>query len=397
MPSNKNQIINPAALEFYAPATAHIDGSVGSNRAASPSKVLQADNDVDAIKAWLAQYIHSPNTFTSYRKEAERLLLWANLEAGKAISSLSHEDLLRFQHFLQDPQPTERWILPRGAKVARSHADWRPFVGPLSTSSRRQALTVLNSLFNWLVAAGYLAANPLALLRSGHAPSSHRVQRYLDRDLWDQVKQCIAQLPQTSAREQEHYHRYRWLFSLLYLCGLRVSELSQNRMSSIYSRRDKHGVMRWWIDILGKGQKTRTVPVTSELMEELKLYRTIKGLSPYPNANENLPLLLPIGKIQEKPLSRAAIHLVVKRIFADTAARLRAQGPEFEAEAQHVEQASTHWMRHTAGTHMLEQDMDILQVRDTLGHESIQTTNRYLHTSEDSRHDATEEKHKIQW
>ena len=387
----------PAALEFYAPTTTHLDGSLGTNRAHTPSTLLQADNDLDAIKAWLAQYLDSPNTFNSYRKEAERLLLWANIEAGKAISSLTHEDILRFQHFLQNPQPTERWILKNGSKVARSHPDWRPFVGPLSTSSIRQALTVLNSLFNWLVSAGYLAANPLAILRSTRLAPPKRMQRYLDMDLWQQVKTCIAQLPQDSKREQEHYYRYRWLFSLLYLCGLRVSELSQNRMGSLFARRDKEGAMRWWIDIMGKGQKMRTIPVTSELMEELALYRRFKGLSPYPTADDDLPLILPIGSIQPKPLTRAAIHLIVKRIFNDTATRLRAQGPEFEAEAQHVEQASTHWMRHTAGTHMLEQNIDLLHVRDTLGHDSINTTNRYLHTADDARHDATEDKHKIKW
>lgn len=387
----------PAALEFYAPISTNIDGSLGSNRAHSPSTLLQANNDLDAIKAWLAQYLDSPNTFNSYRKESERLLLWANLEAGKAISSLTHEDLLRFQYFLQDPQPTERWILKNGSKVSRAHADWRPFVGPLSASSTRQALTVLNSLFNWLVSAGYLAANPLAILRGARIAPPKRMQRYLDMDLWEQVKACIAQLPQESERDLEHYYRYRWLFSLLYLCGLRVTELSQNRMGSLFARRDKHGVMRWWMDIIGKGQKMRTVPVTSELMEELATYRTFKGLSPYPTADDDLPLILPIGSIQPKPLTRAAIHLIVKRIFTDTATRLRAQGPEFEAEAQHVEQASTHWMRHTAGTHMLEQDIDLLHVRDTLGHDSINTTNRYLHTADDARHDATEDKHKIKW
>lgn len=391
-----NSIV-PAALEFYAPISSAIDGTMGTNRAHNPSTLLQADNDLDAIKAWLAQYIDSPNTFNSYRKEAERLLLWANLEANKAISSLTHEDLLRYQYFLQDPQPAATWILKNGSKVARSHPDWRPFVGPLSTSSTRQALAVLNSLFTWLVSAGYLAANPLAVLRGARIAPPKRMQRYLDMDLWEQVKTCIAQLPQDTEREREHYYRYRWLFSLLYLCGLRVSELSQNRMGALFSRRDRHGALRWWMDITGKGQKTRTVPVTSELMDELATYRSFKGLPPYPMANEDLPLILPIGSVQNKPLTRAAIHLIVKRIFTDTAARLRAQGPEFEGEAQHVEQASTHWLRHTAGTHMLEQDMDLLHVRDTLGHESINTTNRYLHTADDARHDATEDKHKIKW
>lgn len=49
----------PAALEFYAPISTNVDGSLGTNRAHSPSTLLQADNDLDAIKAWLAQYLGS--------------------------------------------------------------------------------------------------------------------------------------------------------------------------------------------------------------------------------------------------------------------------------------------------------------------------------------------------
>lgn len=387
----------PAALEFYVPYSTDIDGSTGTNRAPTPSTLLNANNDVDALHAWLAQYIDSPNTFSSYRKESERLLLWANLELNKAISSLTHEDILLYQQFLRNPTPASRWVLKNGSKVARAHEDWRPFAGPLSASSIRQTLTILNSMYSWLVSAGYLAANPLAVLRGSRTAPAKRLQRYLDMELWNQVKQCIEHLPQQTEREKEHYYRYRWLFSLLYLCGLRVSELSQNRMGSLFCKRDRHGTLRWWMDITGKGQKNRTVPVTEELMTELVSYRTFKGLPPYPLANEEYPLVLPIGHKKFKPLTRAAIHNIVKRIFIETAAYLRELGPEYEGEALHVEQASTHWLRHTAGTHMIEQDMDLLHVRDTLGHSSINTTNRYLHTADDARHDATEDKHKLKW
>ncbi|MCQ9616318.1 tyrosine-type recombinase/integrase [Paenalcaligenes niemegkensis] len=131
-------------------------------------------------------------------------------------------------------------------------------------------------------------------------------------------------------------------------------------------------------------------------MAELAQYRSFKGLAQYPMANEHTPLVLPIGK-QIKALSRAALHLIVKEIFTLTAQRIRAKGSAYEAEAQHVEQASAHWLRHTAGSHMLGNKVDLLHVRDTLGHGSISTTNRYLHSADDDRHDATEDSHKIKW
>src|SRR3546814_17431418 len=69
-------------------------------------------------------------------------------------------DLLAYQHFLNDPQPAAQWVMRAGRKVARAHADWRPFAGPLAPTSRRQAIIILNSMFSWLVTAGYLAGTP---------------------------------------------------------------------------------------------------------------------------------------------------------------------------------------------------------------------------------------------
>src|SRR3546814_10615379 len=76
--------------------------------------------------AWLARFVDSPNTFANYRKEAERLLLWSTVTVQKPVSSLTHEDLLAYQHFLNDPQPAAQWVMRAGRKVARAHADWRP-------------------------------------------------------------------------------------------------------------------------------------------------------------------------------------------------------------------------------------------------------------------------------
>jgi len=94
------------------------------------------------------------------------------LQLGKPLSSLTHEDLLTYKRFLADPQPAARWVLAGSRKkLARGHPDWRPFAGPLSPASVRQALVILNALFAWLTEAGYLAGNPLALARHRRAPS----------------------------------------------------------------------------------------------------------------------------------------------------------------------------------------------------------------------------------
>lgn len=95
-------------------------------------------------------------------------------------------------------------------------------------------------------------------------------------------------------------------------------------------------------------------------------------------------------------MARSAIHEIVKGVFRESAARLRRRGPEFEAAAAHLEQASTHWMRHTAGSH-LSGKADLKVIRDNLGHANISTTSIYLHSEDDARHDATAAAHRLDW
>lgn len=373
---------------------AHLDGSHGRNRASSRSQ-LAATDDRAAVLAWLARYIDSPATLASYRKEAERLMLWCVLQRGVALSDLTHEDLLLYQRFLGDPQPAERWVMAPGQKPGRSSPRWRPFVGPLGPSSLRQALSILNGMFSWLVEAGHLAGNPLALSRRKRRQATLRVSRFLPEEHWDAVKAAIEAMPVASERQRLHASRCRWLFSLLFIGGLRVSEICGARMGGFFSRRGTDGRERWWLEITGKGSKTRLVPATGELMTELMRYRKVHALSSLPLEGESTPLVMTlIAPI--KPMARSAIHELVKGVMHAAAAMLRQRGADFEAAATHLEQASTHWIRHTAGSQLSEK-VDLKVVRDNLGHANISTTSIYLHTEDDARHDATSTGHLLRW
>jgi integrase/recombinase XerD len=104
------------------------------------------------------------------------------------------------------------------------------------------------------------------------------------------------------------------------------------------------------------------------------------------------PLLLPIiGPV--KPMARSAVHELVKDVVRRTAQRLRTKGAEYEAAAAHIEKASTHWMRHTAGTHQSDR-IDLKVVRDNLGHANIAM---YVHSQDDQRHDLTSNAHRVGW
>jgi integrase/recombinase XerD len=117
--------------------------------------------------------------------------------------SLTHADLLIYRRFLAEPQSAERWGMT-GRKVARADPNWRPFAGLLSPSSERQAFVILNTLFAWLVNAGYLANNPLSLSRQRARKSKPRVTRFLEDDLWQAVKTSIDAMPRGTVREQDH-------------------------------------------------------------------------------------------------------------------------------------------------------------------------------------------------
>lgn len=374
----------------------NLDGSEGRNRAVGKPAQIAATTDLQAIQAWLARFVDTKTTFSNYRKEAERLYLWSMFQLGKPISSLTHEDFLVYQRFLLDPQPREKWVAGGGKKHPRGDERWRPFYGPLSVASQRQAMIILNVMFAWLVEAGYLAGNPLSLSRHRARRAKPRITRYLDPDLWQEVKAYIDGMPKETDRERAHYFRIRWLFTLLYLGGLRISEVSENTMGSFFCRRDKDGDERWWLEVLGKGDKERLVPATNEMMVELVRYRRELGMVPYPAPHEETPLVLPIGKSRE-PLTRAALHSTVKKVFDGAAAKLRQRGDEYSVRAELLERASAHWLRHTAGSHMADQQIDLRLVRDNLGHESLSTTSQYLHVDDDRRHKETEQKHRIAW
>jgi integrase len=219
-PSSTLVALQPAPLEALV-IRATLDGRMGTNRATGGHAQIAAANDLDAIRAWLARFADKPTAFGNYRKEPERLLLWSLVELGRPLSSLTHEDCLRYQQFLADPQPAATWVAGGGRKHPR---------GALPGQRPPGEMVILNVLFSWLVQAGYLAGNPLALSRQRTRRAAPRITRYLEPGLWQAVKDYIASMPQDTARARAHSHRVRWLFTLLYLGGLRIAEAGGHKL-----------------------------------------------------------------------------------------------------------------------------------------------------------------------
>jgi len=117
-----------------------VDGSLGQFRAPRETSSLAADNDYAAVQAWLACMNRGPRR--AYCKEAERPILWAIIEKGRPLSSLTTEDATAYRNFLRTPAPRGRLV---GPSRPRSASDWKPLTDALSPRSAVYTLQVLRA------------------------------------------------------------------------------------------------------------------------------------------------------------------------------------------------------------------------------------------------------------
>ncbi|WP_349606053.1 hypothetical protein [Cupriavidus sp. DF5525] len=128
--------------------------------------------------------------------------------------------------------------------------------------------------------------------------------------------------------------------------------------------------------VTGKGNKTRLVPTTDELIADWRATaaRTRCRLA---RSGGKRSLVLPVIGSGDKALSRSALHLILKEVYGFAAERLRGSGPEWEAQAAGLASSSAHWMRHTAGSHMTYQQVETCALcATTSGTPSLSTTRR---------------------
>ena len=371
---------HPVSFDGLAALPEDLDGSHGDNRLPRAHCQIQANNDWEAINCWLAEFDDSPHTYRKYRTEAERLLLWAIKQRRRPISGLSREDFQAYQVFIGNPQPATYWCGPRAPRHSPS---WRPFQGPLSQSSQRQALIVINALLSYWVDAGYIRGNPLSLIRRRNktlTPATNNdiaQERFLDQETWEYLKNHIAALPQQTRREIEHFERTRFLFHFLYLLAPRVSEIASHSMNSF---REYRG--RWWWFVEGKGQKRAKVPVSDEMLDALMRYRRFLGLNDLPSEEDASPILRSIKGT--KGVSDNMVYRLVKNVVTGAADNIESEHPLC---AKKLQKASTHWFRHTSVTHGDDLGIGIKYIQASARHDKIETTAIYRHADDHRWHD----------
>jgi site-specific recombinase XerD len=352
-----------------------LDGSRGAFRAPRASSVLRADNDYQAVQAWLSLH-ESPATQLKYRKEAERLMLWAIVERGCALSSLATEDAVAYRAFLRRPAPRSRWV---GPPRPRSSPEWRPFAGPLSARSAAHSLTVLGALFRWLIEQRYLLANPFAGVKvRGVMPAAMDAARSFSDVEWSLLRTVADGLEWSYGWQPAAAQRLRFVLDFSYATGLRASELVQATLGAIEIDREER-----WLHVVGKGARTGRVTLPPLARTALDRYLTQRRLPTTPARwDPATPLLASLEQDHAGGVTSARLWAVLKRFFAQAADIVQEQNL---ATSEKLRRASPHWMRHTHATHALQGGAELTTVRDNLRHASLATTSIYLHSDDSKR------------
>lgn len=325
---------------------AGLDGQAGVFRAPPGHCQLRADNDHDAIVAWLIAKGDGPANPTltatqrAYRKEAERLLLWSVLERRKPISSLTLEDARFYQAFLA--QPPVNWQGKRHHQ--RWSPDWRPFEGPLSPAAQRQSMTVLRALFSWLTRQHYVIANPFALASSPASTPARGAPRRMTSTQWERLDLFMqAQLQGTGSRRLAR--AVRWL----YATGLRLAEITEARCANLRCQEvsdQGRGKSEWTLVVEGRGGRKRSVRVPVVLVDELAQELHARGRDTNVCARENSTLAI-LARFESgsmpQPWSSSGLAKAIKALLARFASEL------CPTEAEQVRRASAEWLRSSHG------------------------------------------------
>jgi integrase/recombinase XerD len=215
----------------------------------------------------------------------------------------------------------------------------------VNARSQARIISGLKSFFSYLIFEDYRNDNPLVLLE---AP---RIGRKLPDTLAIQDIDNLIAAIDLSSNEGE---RNRAMLETLYGCGLRVSELVNLKISDLFFEEG-------FIKITGKGNKQRFVPVGNLTQKYIEIYKnSIRVHLPIQKGHEDTLFLNRRGR----QLTRAMIFTIIK---------------ELALKIDLKKNISPHTFRHSFATHLLENGADLRSIQLMLGHESITTTEIYVH------------------
>ncbi len=339
--------------------------------------ITEAQTDAEIAREFIGNGELSPKSIANSQKELFRFLTWCREEAKKTLSQLNVADLNAYKEFLRNP-PFD-WIST--TKWPRSDPRYRPFTGPLSDPSRRQAMIAVKGLLAFAEQTGYLRRNPAALVRNVRTPVASRITRYLTLDAIALAVETVSRREPDSPAALCRRERDRFLLIAFAHTGARLNEIVSASMGAIYTE----GNNRWWLDVMGKGNKPRRLPVTDDMLAAYRQYREAFSLPAQAARADRMPLVLSSRSRAVTRLTDEAASEAIKGVFAEAAlAAARAGQDDIAASLRH---ASAHWLRHSMLTNHANNGVQLKTLQDTAGHANIATTAGYLHKTDNERHD----------
>lgn len=261
------------------------------------------------------------NTIRSYRLDVKKLIRWLK-ETNNSISPIAID------------QETANEFIYQLAKTANPRTQSRVISG-------------LKGFFNYLIFEGYRKDNPLELTETPN----------LGRKLPDTLSQEeIDRLIEVIDLSHPQGERNRAILETLYSCGLRVSELIDLKISDLYFDEG-------FIQVMGKGSKQRLIPIAPLTQKYINTYKNeIRVHQEIKPGHTDILFLNRRGA----QLTRAMIFTIIRQLAK---------------KAGIHKTISPHTFRHSFATHLLENGADLRAIQQMLGHESITTTEIYMHVN----------------
>lgn len=262
----------------------------------------------------------SDNSVEAYLHDIEMLTSWLQLqETERSPASIELKDLEKFIRYINE-------------------------LG-LSVASQARIISGLRSFFKYCLLEQISTTDPTLLLE---APKMRR--KLPDTLAFAEIEQLINAIDLSKPEGG----RNKAILETMYSCGLRVSEVVNLKISCLF-------LDVGFIRVTGKGDKERLVPIGSDAIKYINIYRSqIRNHIPVKNGEEDILFLNRRGQ----RLTRVMIFLIIK---------------DLALKAGIEKNISPHTFRHSFATHLVEGGADLRAVQEMLGHESITTTEIYTH------------------
>lgn len=266
----------------------------------------------------------SDNSVEAYLRDVEKLTEY--LLATNQTKSPADVELKDLQHFVQ-------WIAELG----------------MTATSQSRIISGIRGFYHYCLIEQITTNNPSTLLE---APKTKRALP--DFLSFEEIEKIIAQINLST----NDGGRNKAILETMYSCGLRVSEVVNLKISCLY-------LDVGFIRVIGKGDKERLVPIGSDAIKYIKIYKdNIRVHQQIQPGFEDILFLNNRGK----NLSRVMIFYIIK---------------DLAQKAEIKKNISPHTFRHSFATHLVEGGADLRAVQEMLGHESITTTEIYTHLDRD--------------